>query len=156
MPEYAGYWLECHNRSCGFPIRVPYSAAGAKADRRLRAVSSFLFACPVCLQVNTYKMKDLRKVQFRTRDPYKAGKLVLYGTHLVCAHRGCTNQIVVFTAAAATISTAALSRLWKTWKVSLRCSQEHRFRIPDPKTWWIQEESGLGGEGFRDTDLSNI
>ena len=156
MPEYAGYWLECHNRNCGFPIRVPYSAADAKADGRSRAVRSFLFACPVCLQVNTYTMKDLRKVQFRTPDPYKAGKLVLYATHLGCAHRGCRNQIVVFTAAAASISTAALSRLWKTWKVSLRCKQKHRFRISDPKTWWIQEEAGVGGVGFRASDLSDI
>ena len=101
-------------------------------------------------------MKDLRKVRFRTRDPYKAGKLVLYGTHLACTHRGCTNQIVVFTAAAASISTAALSRLWKTWKVSLRCKQEHRFRIPDSKTWWIQEEEGLDGVVFQASDSSNI
>lgn len=155
MPEYAGYWLECHNRNCGFPIRVPYSPPVAKAHGRLPAGAPILFACPVCLQVSPYGKRDLRKVQFRTPDPYKAGKLVLYATRLGCAQRGCKNEVVVFTVAAASVSTATLSRLWGTWRMSLRCSQKHRFRKPNPKTWWIQEEATLAGGELRASHLSN-
>lgn len=156
MQDHVGFWLECHNRNCGFPIRVPYSPPVAKAHGRSPASAAILFACPVCLQVSAYGEKDFRKVKFRTPDPYKAGKLVLYSTRFGCAHRGCKNEVVVFTVAAVSISTAALLRLWGKWKMSLRCNQKHRFHKPDARTWWIQEEATLAGQGLRVSDLSNI
>lgn len=156
MPDYAGYWLECHNRNCGFPIRVPYSSRTAKDHRGSPAPAPFLFACPVCLQVNAYRKKDLQRVQFRTPNPYKAGKLVLYSACLGCARRGCRSEIVVFTVAAANVSTAVLTQLWRSWKVNFRCGKKHRFGMPDPKNWWVQEEKSLAGDGCRPSGVSII
>ena len=139
MHHYLGCWLECRNRNCGFPIRVPYSRKLTKSD-----TGAFSFACPVCLQVNAYERKHLRKVQFRIPDPYKSGKLVLFSAWLACAYKRCPGDLVVFTVAAADVSLAALLQLWKTWMVKIRCSHGHRFRVPHVNTWWVQEEKKLG------------
>lgn len=137
--DYVGYWLECHNRNCGFPIRVAYSPTPAKGRGK---AASLLFACPVCLQVKSYEGKDFRRIHFRTPDPYKAGRLVLYSVHFGCGHGQCPTGVTVFTVAARKVSTAVLLHLWKNWKVNLRCKQ-HRFAMSDSRTWWIQEEKAL-------------
>lgn len=138
MPNYVGYWLECHNGKCGFPIRVPHSAS--KLDKRY---ATFHFACPVCLHVNRYSSKDLRKVQFHSPDPYRAGKLVLYSARFGCAHPRCAAEGVVFTAAAANVSVAMLLQFWSMWKVKFNCKGKHPFRMRDPRTWWIQQEKSF-------------
>ena len=139
MPDYVGYWLECHNRKCGFPIRVPRPP---KLDKRY---VKFYFACPVCLQVKSYAKNDLRKVQFRSPDPYRTGKLALYSARVGCAQPRCRTEVVVFTVAAANVSVALLLQFWKTWKVEFECKSEHRFRMRDIRTWWIQQEKSLAG-----------
>jgi hypothetical protein len=138
VSDYVGYWLECHNRKCGFPIRVP--APPAKLDKRYTA---FHFACPVCLHVNRYTLRDLRRVRFRSPDPYQAGKLVLYSVQFGCAHPRCAAEGMVFTAAAANVSVALLLQFWKTWNVKFNCKGKHRFRMLDPRTWWIQREKSF-------------
>lgn len=138
MPDYVGYWLECHNRKCGFPIRVPHHSS--KLDKRYVA---FHFACPVCLHVNSYTKKDLRKMRFRSPDPYQAGKLVLYSARVGCAHPRCATEGVVLCVAAANVSVAILLQFWKTWKVKFNCKGKHPFRMRDPRTWWIQMERSL-------------
>lgn len=139
MPDYVGYWLECYNRKCGFPIRVPTSP---KLDKRY---AQFYFACPVCLHINSYTMKDLRKIQFRSPDPYHAGKLVLYSARFGCAQSRCRAEVLVFTVAAANVSIAMLLQFWKTWKVKFNCKGKHRFHMRDARTWWIQQEELLTG-----------
>ena len=138
MRKYVGYWLECHNRKCGFPIRVPHRAS--RLDKKYEA---FHFACPVCLHVNNYTGKDLRKLRFGSPDPYQAGKLVLYSARFRCAHPRCAAEGVVFTAAAANVSVAILLQFWKRWKVKFNCTGKHRFRIRGPRTWWIQQENSF-------------
>lgn len=140
-PEYVSHWLECNNGKCGFPARIPYSPAAS-----LKAANPelpLLFACPVCLQVNSYSSKSLREVRFRSPDPYEAGKLVLYSVLTGCARPRCQGQATVITAAAANVSVAALLRLWKLWKVDLPCEGKHRFLPRHPSTWWIEEKKTL-------------
>lgn len=140
MPDYVGNWIECHNRNCGFPIRVPY------AEKRQQGKDSptayFFFACPVCLQVNPYYAKDMREVRFRFPDPYKTGKVVFYSAQMGCAHSNCRTERVIFTVAAAKVSVATLLPVWQGWEAKFRCAQKHRFQIPNPGQWWIQEENG--------------
>ncbi len=145
MHDYVGYWLECRNRKCGFPIRVPYSPATVKKKNVLGPVAEapFLFACPVCLQVKAYNKRDLQKVNFRTPDPYRTGKVVLYNVHLSCALPRCSGEAVVLTVAAANVSLATLLQLWKAWKVNYGCKNKHRLRTADPKTWWIEQAATL-------------
>ena len=138
MPKYVGYWLECHNRKCGFPIRVPDPAS--KLDKKY---GTFHFACPVCLHVNNYTGKDLRKVRFCSPDPYRAGKLILYSVRFGCGQPRCTAESMAFTAAAANVSIAVLLQFWKKWKVKFSCKGKHRFRMRDSRTWWIQRENSF-------------
>lgn len=137
MSNYRGNWLECRNRNCGFPIRVP-GARGQK--RRSGKAAAFLFACPVCLQANYYSSSDLQDVQFHSPDPYQAGQLALYSARLGCANEGCSNELEVFTVAAANISIAVLLRFWERWKIKVHCESGHCFRIPGQELWWIEEE----------------
>jgi hypothetical protein len=104
---------------------------------------TFHFACPVCLHVNNYTEKDLRKVRFCSPDPYQAGKLILYSVRFGCGHPRCTAEVVVFTTAAASASIALLLQFWKRWKVKFSCKSKHAFRMPDPRTWWIQRENSF-------------
>lgn len=103
----------------------------------------FLFACPVCLQVKAYSKKDLQKVHFRTPDPYRAGKVVLYSVRLGCTLPRCSGEAVVLTVAAANVGLATLLQLWKAWKISYRCKEKHRLRPADRKTWWIEQAATL-------------
>jgi hypothetical protein len=87
-------------------------------------------------------------VRFCSPDPYRAGKLVLYSARFGCAHPCCTAEGVVFTAAAANVSVAILLQFWKMWKVKFTCSGKcckgnHSFRMPDIRTWWIQQEKSF-------------
>lgn len=141
VPEYIGHWLECNNRKCGFPVRVPFSPAASGQQPGLKL--PLLFACPVCLEVNSYTRNDLRDVQFRSPDPYQAGKLVLYSVLVGCARPRCQSQALVMTTAAPSVSLAALVRLWRGWKVELPCQANHRFRPRHPHTWWIEEKESL-------------
>lgn len=146
--QYSGYWLECGNRKCGFPARVPCSPPGAGHDSGCKF--PLLFACPVCLRVNSYSSNDLREVQFRSPDPYESGKLVLYSVLVGCARPGCQEQAAVMTAAASSVSLATLVRCWKAWKVNFSCDTRHRFRPRHPNTWWIEQKKYLAWpEGIR-------
>lgn len=142
-----GSWLECHNRHCGFPIRVPYSQLTRKGGWTKREAAGFVFACPVCLHVNSYTTKDLSEVRFRTPDPYQAGRLVLYSVRFGCARPRCSEEMAVLTVGAASVSVAMLLRFWQSWKIKLKCPSGHRFRIPDPETWWIEENKWLAPNG---------
>ena len=144
MLEYAGNWLECRNRNCGFPTRVPYSCRTKKVAGRTTDSAPFLFACPVCLHINPYENKELRRVRFRWPDPYKTGKLVLYSALVGCAHPLCPTELTIFTPAASTVSLAALLGLWKSWTLDIQCGR-HRFRMRNNESWWIQEEKSLAG-----------
>lgn len=140
MPDYLGNWLECRNRNCGFPTRVPGAArARGRSGRGGKAVT-FLFACPACLQANYYSSSNLRKVRFRTPDPYRAGRLALYSARFGCAHRGCPNALEVFTVAATSLSVVLLLRFWECWEIKVRCAPGHCFRVPGPELWWIEEK----------------
>jgi hypothetical protein len=147
VPEYIGHWLECSNRKCGFPVRVPYAPAAPRHSAPRREAASLLFACPICLQVNYYSSNHLRDVQFRSPDPYKTGKLVLYSALVGCARPRCQSQAIILTAAAANVSLALLLRLWKSWKVDFSCKSNHRFRPRHPHTWWIEEKDTLTWPG---------
>lgn len=144
-PEYVSHWLECNNRKCGFPARIPYSPVVCR--KPAEPEHPLLFACPVCLQVNSYSSNSLREVRFRSPDPYEAGKLVLYSVLASCARPRCQRQATVITAAAANVSVAALLRLWKLWKVDVRCEGKHRFLPRPPSTWWIEEKKTLTWPG---------
>jgi hypothetical protein len=108
-----------------------------------RRYATFHFACPVCLHVNSYTKKDLKKIRFRSPDPYQTGKLVLYSARFGCAHPRCATEGVVFCVAAANVSVALLLQFWKRWKVNSPCKGNHRFRMRDPRTWWVQQEKSL-------------
>lgn len=153
VPDHVGNWLECHNRNCGFPIRVPTQPA-KKSGRGSGGVGSLLFACPVCLEVSSYTKKELRRVRFRSPDPYQGGKLVLYSTTVGCTHPRCSEKVTIFATAAASVSVATLVEFWKHWKVNLRCAARHRFRMAQPALWWIQEERALGWSGEPGLQLS--
>lgn len=103
-----------------------------------------LFACPVCLQINSYKNKDLRQVEFRRRDPYRAGKLTLYSARAGCAEAGCRREHTVFAVAPAGVSIASMLRLWNSWEANVRCGG-HRWRMRNSKNWWVQQEKSLVG-----------
>lgn len=142
MSEYIGHWLECRNRNCGFPIRVPYFDSGLQPAARGEG-AGLLFACPACLEVNPYTSNDLRQVEFRQPDPYETGKLVLYSVLVGCARPGCKGEAAVVAAAATNVSLAALLRFWKAWKLDFPCDANHRFRPRHLHTWWIERERSL-------------
>ncbi|HEU5336257.1 MAG TPA: hypothetical protein VFU27_09850 [Terriglobales bacterium] len=142
MPEYIGHWLECRNRNCGFPVRVPYFDS-AWQPKPKRNGGSVLFACPVCLEVNPYTSNNLRQVEFRHPDPYEGGKLVLYSVLVGCARPCCRGRVTVNTAAAANVSLALLLRLWKSWNIDVSCDGSHRFVPRQPHTWWVEEKNRL-------------
>ncbi len=145
MPDYVGNWLECRNRNCGFPIRVPCPALVWKGQRGDEdRAAAFLFACPVCLHVNPYTQNDLREVRFRSRDPYQAGRLVLYSVRFGCARPRCPTELAVLTVAAVNVSLAMMLGFWEGWRAKFKCTSGHTFRIPAPEVWWIQEEKALG------------
>lgn len=144
VASHIGHWLECRNGKCGFPVRLPYSAAAPRSRSAAGGKpAEVLFACPVCLEINAYSGNDLRNVQFRSPDPYEAGKLVLYSVLVGCAQPRCQREAAVMTAAASNVSLAALLRLWKGWKVDFPCDANHRFRPRHPHTWWIERERSL-------------
>ena len=91
----------------------------------------------------SYNSNDLREVRFRSRDPYQAGRLLLYSVRFGCARPRCATELAVVTVAAAHVTLAMLLRFWKWWKLTLRCTSGHAFRIPVPEVWWVQEEKSL-------------
>jgi hypothetical protein len=93
--------------------------------------------------VRSYSRQDLQQVQFRSPDPYKAGKLIVYSAHTGCARPRCSNETIIFTVGAASVSIAALLQLWKRWKIMCRCPGGHLFRLPDITSWWVQQERTL-------------
>jgi hypothetical protein len=105
---------------------------------------AMLFACPVCLQINSYTAKNLHRVGFRRSDPYRAGKLALYSARAGCAEPGCRREHTVFAVAAAGVSIASMLRLWNSWKANVRCGG-HRWRMRNSKSWWVQQEQSLAG-----------
>ncbi len=138
MRKYVGYWLECQNRKCGFPIRVPHLAS--KLDKKYPA---FHFACPVCLHVNRYTRKDLRKVRFCSPDPYQNRQAGTVFRPARLRPSRCPAEGVVFTVAAAKVSVVILLQFWKMWKVTFSCISKHPFRMRNPWTWWIQQEKSF-------------
>jgi hypothetical protein len=127
-------------RLCLFPIRLPRT--GPFLRNESGRIPPILLACPACAHVQPHQAVELRTVHFRLPDPFRENRAVLYRVEVPCAIRRCESTANIYAAAAASISLAALLKLWKYWAIHRRC-QGHPFRPMPCATWGISTATDM-------------
>jgi hypothetical protein len=135
---YRGFWIIC--RVCLFPIRLPDAAPFLRPD--YRRTPPILFACPACAHLRQYQGIDFRIVQFRIPDPFREKRAVLYKVEVPCGIPRCESIAGIYAVGAASISVAALLKLWKYWLIHGRC-QGHRFKPLPYRTWTVSNATDM-------------
>jgi hypothetical protein len=130
---YRGFLVTC--RTCLFPIRLPHPLRASFGHERATRSRTILLACPVCAHVRRYRGAELRIIAFRTPDPFRQKRAVLYAVDVPCGIPHCDGRAKICAVAATAVSVASLLELWKHWVIHARC-QGHSFK-PLPRRTWV-------------------